>query len=96
MYCRNCKKEINDKDLICPYCGITQKQEQNGKQSRFLWEILGFFIPFIGLILFLEWRESKPKVAKSIGKGVLVNIALSIFLFILFTFFSTFMFAPYQ
>lgn len=96
MRCKNCGKEINDKELICPNCGIAQKQKQNGKQGRFLWEILGFFIPFIGLILFLGWRKSKPKVAKAVGKGVLINITLSIFLFITFSFFSTFMFVPYQ
>lgn len=44
--------------------------------------VLGFFIPIVGLILFLVWKDQTPLRAKSAGKGalirVIVNVALSI------------------
>lgn len=67
---------------------------QNGYESRPLpsagdtgsiaWGILGFFIPFVGIILYFVWRKSSPKNAKKAGLGALVNIIFNfIFYFIL-------------
>ena len=40
-------------------------------KGGFGWGLLGFLAPVIGLILYLIWKDSKPKTAKSIGKGAL-------------------------
>ncbi|MDD4001136.1 MAG: zinc ribbon domain-containing protein, partial [Bacilli bacterium] len=44
--------------------------------------VLGFFIPLVGLILYLVWMKDYPLKAKSCGKGALIgfitNIALGI------------------
>lgn len=29
MYCKNCGKSIDDNAVICPYCGVAQKTEEN-------------------------------------------------------------------
>lgn len=49
---------------------------------------LGFFIPLVGLILYLVWKDETPLRAKSAGKGALIGIitwtALSILLYIIY------------
>ena len=42
------------------------------------WAILGFFIPLVGLILFLVWKNTKPKCAKMAGIGALVGVCINI------------------
>ena len=34
---------------------------------------LGFFIPIVGLILYLVWKDQTPLKAKSAGKGALIG-----------------------
>lgn len=62
-------------------------------QGSFGWSILGFFLPMIGLILYLVWKDEKPISSKQAGTGALigfiVNIALIfisvlLYLFIIF------------
>ncbi len=69
-YCRNCGNEIDDKAVICPKCGIAQKQIQDNGGIGY--GFLGCCIPLAGLILFLIWKDEKPKTAKSciIGAGI--------------------------
>ena len=45
------------------------------------WAVLGFFIPIVGLILFLVWRSSKPKSARSAAIGAAVSIVCLIVLY---------------
>jgi len=44
--------------------------------------VLGFFIPIVGLILYIMWKDQTPLRARSAGKGalisVIVNVALTI------------------
>ena len=40
----------------------------------FWWGVLGYFFPLVGLILFLVWREEKPKTAESAGIGALFSV----------------------
>jgi len=46
--------------------------------------VLGFFFPFIGLILFLVWQKDYPQRARSIGKGALISVLVSIGVCLLF------------
>ena len=39
--------------------------------------LLGFFVPLVGLILYLIWKDETPLRAKSAGKGALVSVILS-------------------
>ena len=43
-----------------------------------LWGLLGCCIPVVGLVLFLVWRDQKPKTAKAAGIGALVSVILGI------------------
>ena len=40
--------------------------------------VLGFFIPLVGLILFLSWQSSFPFRARSAGKGALAGVICSV------------------
>ena len=33
MWCRNCGKEINDEAVICPHCGVQQKQAEKVEEK---------------------------------------------------------------
>lgn len=47
------------------------------------WGILGCCIPLVGLILFLVWKDQKPRTAKSAGIGALVGVGLAVVYYIL-------------
>lgn len=44
-----------------------------------IWGLIGFFIPFVGLILFCVWIKTKPKEAKAAGIGALARVMFYIF-----------------
>lgn len=98
MYCKNCGKNIDDSATYCINCGTRFDNNINktNDRSNFGFAILGFFIPIVGLILFLIYEGKKPKRAKSAGKGALVGfitkIVLSIILVILYVVFAATLF----
>ena len=61
--------------------------------GSFGWAVLGFIIPLVGLILFLVWRDTKPKCAKKAGVGALVSVILSVVLSVLGAILSAMMFS---
>lgn len=80
-FCKNCGNQIDDKAVICPKCGVSQQstsQPQVVDNGGFLWGLLGCCIPLVGLILFLVWKDTKPKTAKAAGIGALVCIAITV------------------
>lgn len=83
-FCKNCGEQIDDKAVICPKCGVSQQTApavvDNG---GFGWGLLGFCIPLVGLILFLVWRDTKPRTAKAAGKGALISVIISVVFYIL-------------
>ena len=48
-----------------------------------LWGLLGCCIPVVGLILFLVWKDSKPKTAKAAGIGALVCVVIYVVCYII-------------
>ncbi len=48
----------------------------------FGWGVLGFFIPLVGLLLFILWGKDKPDQAKASGIGALIGIVLNLIIFI--------------
>lgn len=55
------------------------QQQQNVQDSGSAgWGVLGFFFPLVGLILFLVWKDTKPRCAKSAGIGALVGVIVSV------------------
>ncbi len=56
----------------------TQPQQTDSEGSTVGWGILGFFIPIVGFILWLIWKDEHPARAKSAGIGCLVSICLGV------------------
>ena len=87
MYCQKCGKEVNDEAVVCIHCGcaIKNTQVQNGTEDApdMAMSILGFFIPILGLILYLVWKSTYPKKAQSAGKGALIGFCVSIFFYVI-------------
>ncbi|MDE5779981.1 MAG: hypothetical protein K2I03_00660 [Lachnospiraceae bacterium] len=52
-------------------------------KGGFLWGLLGCCIPIVGLILFIIWKDQKPKTAKAAGIGALVSVILSVAYYII-------------
>ena len=48
----------------------------------FLWGLLGCCIPIVGLVLFVVWKDQKPKTAKAAGIGALVSVILGVLSYI--------------
>ena len=67
-----------------------QETPDNG---GFLWGLLGCCVPIAGLVLFLVWKDVKPKTAKAVGIGALVSVCIGVLYYVLiatlgFTMFS--------
>lgn len=100
MYCKNCGRSVDDTSSYCNNCGARIDNKPNADvsedNSNLGFAILGFFIPIVGLILFLIYEEKKPKRAKSAVKGALIGfiteIVLAIILVILSVVFATSLF----
>jgi len=92
-FCTRCGSEIDDSAIFCPKCGQQQGQGFNYQyQQPFYaaptytpedlapsrgYAVLSFFFPFVGLILWLVWRNTKPGKAESCAKGALASTCVN-------------------
>lgn len=92
MFCKNCGAEIDEKAFCCPKCGVLTNNESeqvarvapkkaDAPSSGFA--VLCFFIPLVGLILWLIWKDVTPLKAKSCGKGALIGVIASVALYVI-------------
>lgn len=78
--CSNCGAVINDNDKYCPECGTLAQEKW---YEILLWGLIGFFIPFAGLIVYFLKRGHAPKSAKASLTGFIIMIVLYALWFIL-------------
>ena len=45
--------------------------------------MLGFCIPVVGLILYLVWKDTKPRTSKAAGKGALISVIIGVVWYLL-------------
>lgn len=82
-FCKNCGAQIDDQAVVCTSCGTAQNTAPAVvDKGGFGWGLLGWCVPIVGLILFLVWKDTKPKTAKAAGIGALVSTILAIVLYI--------------
>ncbi|MBU1143153.1 MAG: zinc ribbon domain-containing protein [Firmicutes bacterium] len=97
-YCSNCGKEVREDQDVCLSCGKSlphksQKKVYDETESTGGYAVLGFFFPIVGLILYLIWKDDRPKASASAGKGALIGVIVSAsFAFLYFIFMFVFMF----
>ena len=88
-YCRNCGTPIPDEATVCAHCGAAQNATGGAAtppvvdNGGFGWGLLGCCIPIVGLVLFLVWKDTKPKTAKAAGIGALVCVILAVIYYVL-------------
>ena len=80
-FCKYCGAQIDDNAVVCTSCGSAQNTAPAVvDKGGFGWGALGCCIPIVGLILFLVWKDTKPKTSKAAGIGALVStIAIVVF-----------------
>ena len=78
--CTRCGAFLSDEDSFCPDCNPEyNKSATNPDDSSSIgFALLGFFIPLVGLILYLAWRKETPLKARSAGTGALIGFMVSI------------------
>lgn len=97
-YCTNCGTELENGATQCSFCGMTQdsklpnisyttsepasapKDEDTG---NLLYGLIGCCVPIVGLILFLVWKDTQPKNAKTAGIGALISVICLVLFYIL-------------
>lgn len=73
--CAHCGKEVADNMKLCTYCG--QNVEGEDKPDLGL-NLISLFVPLVGLVLYLLFRQKAPIKAKSIGKFALAGVVLQL------------------
>ena len=82
-FCKNCGAQIDDNAVVCTSCGVAQNTAPAVvDKGGFGWGLLGWCVPVVGLILFLVWKDTKPKTAKAAGIGALVSVILGVVIYI--------------
>ena len=83
-YCKNCGAQLDDNAVVCTSCGTAQNTAPAVvDKGGFGWGALGCCLPVVGLILFLVWKDTKPKTAKAAGIGALVSVIIGVVYYIL-------------
>jgi len=84
-YCSTCGAQIEDQTCFCPHCGcmtdsyLLEKQNQNSPGLN----VLSFFLPVVGLILYIAYSHDYPQKAKNCGKWTLVGFVANIIFLII-------------
>lgn len=76
-YCKNCGQLIDDKAVVCVHCGVSVQNTAADNPSIGL-KVLSFFIPIVGLILYLVKKDQTPVSAKEYGKWALIGFIVGI------------------
>lgn len=79
-FCSKCGKEIMKEAVLCPHCGCYIKDNSmvSSDAPNTGFAVIGFFIPLVGLILYLVNKDTYPQKAKSAGKGALIGFVVSL------------------
>lgn len=77
MFCNNCGREIDDRAIVCPNCGvIVNKQALATEQSQsntfaIVGFIMSFFVAIVGLICSIIGLKKAPSLNNS-GRGLAI------------------------
>ena len=89
-YCPNCGAEqirsqesAPQQDFAPTYTQTQSTQPAVVDNGGFGWGLLGCCIPLVGLILFLVWKDTKPKTAKAAGIGALVSVIIAVVYYVI-------------
>ncbi len=73
MFCKNCGKEIDDRAVVCPNCGVQVGTVAPAEKKTNVLAIVGFIfafiMPIVGLICSIIGRNKAPECGGN-GKGL--------------------------
>ena len=93
-FCSNCGSNYLIYDNNTPqyqtynpgaYYQYNNQQSNVSTTPPFLWGIIGFVVPIVGLILYLVWKDTNPNQAKAAGIGALIYACIVIAIGLLFS-----------
>lgn len=99
-FCPNCQKEVSKDTLVCPDCGFEFAPEKEEEASNkvinierfdpvptFIWTVLSFLFPVVGVILFFVFRKNWSFRAEACKDGFIIGaIVWALVLMFLFFF----------
>ena len=71
-YCSNCGEKLGCDQEVCLNCGKIIKVQMSNSiidKGGIGWGLLGFFVPIVGFLLYLFWKDENPLNAKGQGKA---------------------------
>ena len=87
MFCRNCGKQIPNDSAFCSECGARVGSDYVNNDTIYvedkpnlLLNVLSFFLPIVGLILYFVMKKEKPVKANAIGKWALIGFVANLVL----------------
>ena len=84
MFCKNCGKEIDDKAVICPNCGVAVEREAPAAPPKtntlaIVGFVLSFFVAIAGLVCsIIARKQCKERGEGGAGlalAGIIISIA---------------------
>ncbi len=92
-YCTHCGKELVDDAIVCTNCGCAANGVGNigaanssADMPNVGLNLLGFFIPIVGLILYCTMQAQTPRKANQIGLFSLIGFVVNLFLILMIYF----------
>lgn len=73
MFCKNCGKEIDDKAVICPNCGVATSEKKKKKKHP----ILGAIILIFGILLIIGAASGGADEPEKVGEASEKNSTLA-------------------
>ena len=90
-YCTSCGRQIAEPAVYCSFCGARQTEPQTGGKTadgpNLLFNLLSFFIPLAGLVIWLSDKDRMPRRGASAGKWAIAGLAAGVLLSVLYTLF---------
>lgn len=97
MYCKNCGKQLEDDVNVCDDCGTKQKDDGIQKEvtkTVIMKEIvdnpshvvgaISCCFPIVGIVLYLLWKDEKPKSASLVCKWTIAGFVLCALFYVLY------------
>ena len=86
-FCSHCGKELFDNAVVCTNCGCAVNSSSNLSNAAAgedipngVLNVLSFFIPIVGLILFCVMHSKTPRKANQLGVFALIGFIINLFL----------------
>lgn len=92
MYCKNCGNQLAEEAIVCPDCGVATdnfykfrgKNTNQVDEPSGLLNVIAFFFPLFGILIYAVYENTQPKRAKSVIKSALFGFVFAILLTLLY------------